>query len=67
MTDKSLFAAIQSRDLNAVAALLYPGDEEKQRRFTNCDICDVNEGHREMMWGGIICEQCDEKLRREQR
>lgn len=36
-------------------------------QYTNCDICDVNEGHREMMWGGVICESCDEKLRREQR
>lgn len=67
MSDKSIYDAIMARDLNAVAALLYPTDAEKQRQYTHCDICDVNPGHREMMWGGIICESYDEKLEREQR
>lgn len=40
------------------------------RKFTNCDLCDVNHGHREMNASGVegvIRESCDEKLWREQR
>lgn len=42
----------------------------REVQYTNCDLCDVNPGHREMNASGVeggICESCDEKLWREQR
>ena len=36
--------------------------------YTNCDICGVNQGHREMNASGVegvICLECDEKLEKQ--
>lgn len=57
MSDKSLFDAIASRDLAKVSEMIH-----REVQYTNCYICDVEPGHREMEWGGVICEACDDSI-----
>ena len=72
MEAKQLADAAGMRGMSDEEMAARYGDGLRNRvlQYMHCDICDSRPGHREMNASGVegvICLECDEKLRREQR